>query len=210
METRVVSGDATRAMRSAVATLADLGYTVDVANTELGLITASRQTRERSGEITHEQERPGHQGMATWQKVLLIGTGLILVIALIAAIAGSDDDKDKDRDGDHDRDRRHHDDLGDHSTVVVAGESDGPTIYEYRVTVNVESEDATHSRVRVSSQGRESQGRTVRRAGPVRDPAFFDRFFAGLDRALRIADDARPPAPADTLPAGTVAPDSAR
>src|SRR5262249_54187833 len=95
METRTLRGHEEMVFKACVGVLQDLGYSVDVANAEAGLITASRQTQERSGEITEEREDPkGDGGMPTWAKVLLVCTGVILVVFIVAAITGSDKDKD--------------------------------------------------------------------------------------------------------------------
>ena len=52
METRVMLGDEVTAFQACVATLQDLGYTVEVADVDAGILTASRSTHERSGQIT--------------------------------------------------------------------------------------------------------------------------------------------------------------
>jgi hypothetical protein len=179
METRSFPADAKTAMSAAVNALQDLRYTVDVANNDLGLITASRQTSERSGEITREPENPeSGDGMPTWAKVALIVTGVILIVFLVAAISG---DKDED-----DAKTKSYDSGSSSSstTTVIERDESGETVYSYRVTVNCEAHGQRQTRVRVSTQGSRQVGGKVAEAGPVNDPEFFQRFFASLDKSL--------------------------
>ena len=177
METRTLSGDEKTVFKACVGVLQDLGYSVDVANSDVGLITASRQTQERSGEITQETEDPraADDGMPTWAKVALIATGVILIVFLVAAVSGGSDEKTKDK----------HDDSSSSTTnVTEAGETSGPTVYHYKVTINMSAAGKKEVRVRASVQGSQMQGTQVQKAGPVNDPSFFQAFFTSLDKSL--------------------------
>ena len=201
IETRVVLTDDRTLFQACVGVLQDLGYTIDLADDHAGLLTASRETHERSGEITEEREDPHGKGMPTWGKVLLVISGVFLVVLVVAALRSDDekDKKDEDKQADKNPERRFKDDgkekhhHGHHrhdggrapGTVVVHDQQpDGPSIYRYQVTISMSPAGASGIRVRASVQGQESRGGVALKAGPVDDPAFFHDFFAGLYRSL--------------------------
>jgi hypothetical protein len=141
METRVTLGDEVTAFQACVATLQDLGYTVEVADVDAGILTASRSTHERSGQITEEPADPNHKPMPAWQWAVLIVTGVIVIVAAVAILSHDDDqDTQKNKTG-HDEQKprhKHHEPPPPTSTFVAeAFGPDPPTTYAYRITINV-------------------------------------------------------------------------
>jgi hypothetical protein len=190
METRLMAGDETNAYQACVNTLQDLGYTIEVADLDAGILTASRSTHERSGQITEEREDPNHKGMPAWGWALLIVTGVIVIVAAAAVLSHDDDGqdahKDQDKAGHQQKAKRKHHEEPPPAPAVVAYAPDPPTSYVYLITINVQRQDQEATRVRVSLQGTEFHGDELVRTGPVEDPGFFERFYAALDQSLRI------------------------
>jgi hypothetical protein len=180
METRVIQADYTKVLKASVNVLQDLRYTIDVIDSDLGLIVASRITEGKEADLAKEPNQKAEY--PTWQKVL----GITIIIAIIAGIiwlisgGGGDDDGNDDRSR-HGRDRTSHVYHGDDSR-------DGPRVYQYKVTLNIESLTDEETNVRVSGSGERRRGDTIEVAGPVEDPEFFTRFYSALDKALFLED----------------------
>lgn len=177
METRELTYGYDDVIRAAINVLQDMRYTIDVIDSDLGLIVASQQTEGKQVILTEEVDQ--EEEIPTWKKVL----GITIIIAIVAGIvwlftSGGDDDDDDDK----------YDDSGHHygGTTVYSGNSgdDGPRVYKYRITLNIESLGPYSTRVRLNASGELKRGDTVKEAGAVEDPAFFQRFFSGLARDL--------------------------
>jgi hypothetical protein len=63
---------------------------------------------------------------------------------------------------------------------------EGRVIYRYDVVISLSPLGTGETRMRASVQGTESRGGVTMKAGPVRDPAFFEAFFAALEYALEL------------------------
>ena len=184
METRTIVADYDKVLKASINVLQDQRYNLDVIDGDLGLIVASRSTEGQQTRLAREPART--VDAPTWQKVL----GITLFIALIGGIiwlitrSGDDDQGDRDR-TDGSRSRR-----GDTHVYHNGGDRgpDGPRIYQYKVTVNVESLASGETHLRVSGTGERTRGDRIEQAGPIEDPEFFQRFFAGLDKALFLED----------------------
>ena len=134
--------------------------------------------------------------------MLLIVTGVILIVALVAVLTSHDDsDKAKDNDGGRDstryrnapekretrHHRRHHEEPPPPPTYIVeSGAPERPARFEYRLTLNLHGKGRDATEVRASLQGSELHGDQAKRSGPVDDPRFFERFFNALDESLRL------------------------
>jgi hypothetical protein len=173
METRTVGRGFEETLNASVNVLQDQGYTLDTVDADVGLITASRRTESEQGEIFEEAE---DGGAPVWAKVV----GVVLVVGLVVMVASAFSDED-DGCGCCDCD----DDV-DYHYYSCDDADDWATVYEYRVTVNFHEENEAYTRVRVSCQGTRYEGGKMVAAGPVHDPGFFHRFFAGLDNALAL------------------------
>ena len=177
METRTIQADYDKVVKASINVLMDLRYTIDVADGDLGLVVASKISEGQHAELTKEPDQ--RREIPTWQK----GLGITLIIAIIGGIiwlvtrGGGDDNGDHGGDG------------GDTHVFHSGGRDDyGPTVYQYKVTINVESLSPGETQVRVSGAGEQRRGEIVEQAGPIEDPEFFQRFFAGLDKALFLED----------------------
>jgi len=173
METRVLAAYSDRVMKASINVLQDLHFTIDMLNSDIGVIVASRHTEIEQGEITQEDRIISN--IPTWQKVLGIGIILAIIGGIVWLLSGSGDRSDSSGD-----------DRSDSEHVIIHDDRDGweEMVYQYKVTINVESISNSESKLRVSAQGERLQGGRVVGAGPVQDPEFFQQFFASLDKAL--------------------------
>jgi hypothetical protein len=188
METRTIEADCDQAFEAVITGLQDLGFSVESAGRDGGLIVASRESEAELAAISKDAAPGKKGGLPTWAKVALVATGVIVVVVVVAALADDDDDSSGQRD-ERDHHARHHDhDSGDTEVVVVDDHSapSGPPIYKYRITVNLRAKSDTETIVRVSAQGTMSRCGSVAQAGPVHDPAFFSRFFSYVSGSITV------------------------
>ena len=176
METRSFQGDLMTVLKASINSLQDMDYTIDVLNSDVGLITASRTTEHRKASLTNE--KPDIE-MSNVEKALL-AIGVIAIVAFLAALIFGDDDDD-----DKGKGRR-----GRSSPINIGGRSgnddgpDGPRIYRYRVTINLNELGNDETSVRVSASGEVEQDAKILSTGGVHEVEFFQRFFAGMNQAL--------------------------
>ena len=144
METRSFQGDLMTVLKASINSLQDMDYTIDVLNSDVGLITASRTTEHRKASLANE--KPDTE-MSNVEKALL-AIGVIAIVAFLAALIFGDDDDDDDKG----KGRR-----GRSSPINIGGRSgnddgpDGPRIYRYRVTINLNELGNDETSVRVSA-----------------------------------------------------------
>ena len=176
METRSFQGDLMTVLKASINSLQDMDYTIDVLNSDVGLITASRTTEHRKASLANE--KPDIE-MSNVEKALL-AIGVIAIVAFLAALIFGDDDDD-----DKGKGRR-----GRSSPINIGGRSgnddgpDGPRIYRYRVTINLNELGNDETSVRVSASGEVEQDAKILSTGGVHEVEFFQRFFAGMNQAL--------------------------
>ena len=126
METRSFQGDLMTVLKASINSLQDMDYTIDVLNSDVGLITASRTTEHRKASLANE--KPDTE-MSNVEKALL-AIGVIAIVAFLAALIFGDDDDD-----DKGKGRR-----GRSSPINIGGRSgnddgpDGPRIYPLSYT----------------------------------------------------------------------------
>ena len=175
METRSFQGDLMTVLKASINSLQDMDYTIDVLNSDVGLITASRTTEHRKASLTNEKPETE---MSNGEKALL-AIGVIAIVAFLAALIFVDDDYDK-RKGRRERS----------SPINIGGRSgnddrpDGPRIYRYKVTINLNELGNDETSVRVSASGEVEQDAKILSTGGVHEVEFFQRFFAGMNQAL--------------------------
>ncbi len=176
METRSFQGDLMTVLKASINSLQDMDYTIDVLNSDVGLITASRTTEHRKASLANE--KPDTE-MSNVEKALL-AIGVIAIVAFLAALIFGDDDDD-----DKGKGRR-----GRSSPINIGGRSgnddgpDGPRIYRYKVTINLNELGNDETSVRVSASGEVEQDAKILSTGGVHEVEFFQRFFAGMNQAL--------------------------
>ena len=177
METRSFNGDLRTVLKASINSLQDMDYTIDVLNSDVGLITASRTSENRKASLTNEKPK---NTMSDGEKACL-AIGAIAIVALIAAaIFGDDDDEEDNRK----RGRR-----GRSSPIHLGGGSkddgpDGPRIYRYKVTISLDELNDKETNVRVSASGEIEQDGKILSTGGIHEAEFFQKFFAGMNQGL--------------------------
>ena len=58
--------------------------------------------------------------------------------------------------------------------------------HQYRITLQFDNPGENETKVRLSVQGTRLEGHEVSEAGPVYDPQFYEKFFAYLERSLKM------------------------
>ena len=161
METRSFSGDLSKVLKASINALQDMNYTIDVLNSDVGLITASRTTEQEHAVLDNEKDADQLSGLQKF----CIGAGILIFIAVIfAAISGGDGNNNGwNRGNDNEK---------------------GPVVYRYRVTVNLNELNQTETQIRVSATGESEQDGSILQTGGVHEPEFFQKFFANMDKAL--------------------------
>jgi len=156
-----------------------MDYTIDVLNSDVGLITASRTTEQRKASLTDEKPQ---NTMTDSEKACLV-IGAVAVIAVIAAAIFGDDDDDDDK---RKRGRR-----GRSGPINIGGDNrggndgpDGPRIYRYKVTISLDELNNSETNVRVSASGEVEQDGKILSTGGIHEAEFFQKFFAGMNQGL--------------------------
>jgi|TARA_B100000315_G_scaffold8423_1_gene8365 hypothetical protein len=157
METRSYSGDLSRVLKASINALQDMNYTIDVLNSDVGLITASRTTEQEHAVLDNEKAADELSG---FQKLGV----LIFFAVLLAAISGGESSNNGWNRG-NDKEK-------------------GPVVYRYRVTVNLNELNQTETQIRVSATGESEQDGSILQTGGVHEPEFFQKFFANVNKAL--------------------------
>ena len=180
METRTFQNDMKTILKAAINALQDMDYTIDVLNSDVGLITASRTTEQQKSELAKDEEVP--EGLSHFEKAC-IAAGCIFIFAIIFAMIFDGDDK---KNSDHDRNN-----SGNTINYGGGDSNDGPTgprVYRYKVTVNLNDADSEKIKVRVSASGEIEQDGKILSTGGVHEPEFFQQFFANMNKALFLED----------------------
>ena len=157
METRSYSGDLSRVLKASINALQDMNYTIDVLNSDVGLITASRTTEQEHAVLDNEKEADELSG---FQK---LGVLIFFAVLLTAISGGGSSNNGWNRGNDIEK---------------------GPVVYRYRVTVNLNELNQTETQIRVSATGESEQDGSILQTGGVHEPEFFQKFFANVNKAL--------------------------
>ena len=65
---------------------------------------------------------------------------------------------------------------------------DGPRIYRYKVTINLNDLDADNTKIRVSASGEIEQDGKILSTGGIHELEFFQQFYANVNKALFLED----------------------
>jgi hypothetical protein len=166
METRTFQKDMKTILKAAINALQDMDYTINVLNSDVGLITASRTTEQQKSELASDEEE---KGLSNFEKAC-IAVGVVFIVVMIYSMI-FDDDGDNDGGG-----RRGGSNSRDGPT--------GPRIYRYKVTINLNDMDIENINVRVSASGEIEQDGKILSTGGVHELEFFQQFFANINKAL--------------------------
>ena len=177
METRSFAKDMTIVLKAAINALQDMDYTIDVLNSDVGLITASRTSQQQKSELSIEENDA--EGLSDFEKTCLAVFGLISLVIIMDMIFGGDDDSENN--------------SNDRSPFRIGGgdgkdDPTGPRIYRYKVTINLNDLDADNTKIRVSASGEIEQDGKILSTGGIHELEFFQQFYANVNKALFLED----------------------
>ena len=177
METRSFAKDMTTVLKAAINALQDMDYTIDVLNSDIGLITASRTSQQQKSELSVEENDA--ERFSEFEKACLTVFGLVSLIIIMDMIFGGDDDSENN--------------SNDGSPFRIGGgdgkdDPTGPRIYRYKVTINLNDLDADNTKIRVSASGEIEQDGKILSTGGIHELEFFQQFFANVNKALFLED----------------------
>ena len=177
METRSFAKDMTTVLKAAINALQDMDYTIDVLNSDVGLITASRTSQKQKTELSIEENDA--EGFSEFEKACLAVFGIVSLVIIMDMIFGGDDDS-----GNNSNDRS--------PFQIGGGDSKdgqtGPRIYRYKVTINLNDIDTDNTKIRVSASGEIEQDGKILSTGGIHELEFFQQFFANVNKALFLED----------------------
>ena len=207
LQTRNFEADVKTTLKASINALQDLDYTIDVLNSDVGLITASRTTEEKKAEVSTDgvgtvqadldNEEAGKEGQ-TQTCVKIIGVAFVAVffVVLLGAIFGNDDDDDDDDGKNSNSSSRWRRSSGSSNTrnktvnnYYQDNTPKGPRIYRYKVTINIDDSGSENTVVRVSASGELEQDGKILESGGIHEPEFFKRFFASMNKSLFLDEN---------------------
>ena len=177
METRSFAKDMTTVLKAAINALQDMDYTIDVLNSDIGLITASRTSQQKKSELSVEENDA--ERFSEFEKACLTVFGLVSLLIIMDMIFGGDDDSENN--------------SNDRSPFRIGGgdgkdDPTGPRIYRYKVTINLNDLDNENTKIRVSASGEIEQDGKILSTGGIHELEFFQQFFANVNKALFLED----------------------
>ena len=182
METRSFSKDMKTVLKASINALQDMDYTIDVLNSDVGLITASRTTEQRQTKLSHDNPKNNNQLSGLGNLIPIVFIAGVAIILLNLIFDNDDDDHDKRRDRDGPTINLGSGDSGRDSGPV------GPRIYRYKVTINLNDLNAENTKIRVSASGEIEQDAKILSTGGIHEPEFFRQFFANVNKSLFLED----------------------
>ncbi|MEC8839173.1 MAG: hypothetical protein VYA09_03385 [Candidatus Neomarinimicrobiota bacterium] len=182
METRSFPKNMKTVLKASINALQDMDYTIDVLNSDIGLITASRTTEKGQAPLSADNSSNNNQlsGLGKLLPIVFIAGAAIILFNLIFGDDDDDGDKRRDRDGP----TIHLDTGGSNSDSGPVG----PRILRYKVTINLNDLNADKTKVRVSASGEIEQDGKILSTGGIHEPEFFRQFFANVNKALFLED----------------------
>ena len=209
LQTRNFSADMKTALKASINALQDLDYTIDVLNSDVGLITASRTTEEKKAVVSKDgiETGPSHKmGQAAAEAkrdacISAIGAAIVagIFVIIIGALFGK---SDKDDGGDDEKSsssssgkwRSSSKSSSSGGTTINKyytkdSGPEGPRIYRYKVTVNLEEINQGTTEIRVSASGELEQDGKILESGGIHEPEFFKRFFASMNKSLFLDEN---------------------
>ena len=218
LQTQNFSADIKTTLKASINALQDLDYTIDVLNSDVGLITASRTTEQKKAEVSSDGVGPGpstqnnkfeeeldaeeaakQEQAQTCVKIFGIAVVAVFFVVLLNAIFG---DKDDDEDDDDEKHSSSNSSSGwrssrrsshsNHKTVNNYYQDDtpkGPRIYRYKVTINIDEAESNNTNVRVSASGELEQDGKILESGGIHEPEFFKRFFASMNKSIFLDEN---------------------
>ena len=174
METRTFEGNLITILKASINSLQDMDYTIEVLNSDIGLITASRTSEDRKANLTNDLE--SNEELSAGEQACLIAGAAVAVILFISFL-------DSIFDGENSNNRENNRWPSSNSNRNN-NEPDGPIIYRYKVTINITESDNNQTKVRVSASGEAEQDGKILSTGGIHELEFFSKFFAGMNQGL--------------------------
>ena len=212
LQTQNFSADLKTTLKASINALQDLDYTIDVLNSDVGLITASRTTEKKKADVSSDaielgpssqnnidgeidaEETARQEQAQTCAKIFGFAVVVVFVVVIINAIFGDGDDDNDDDDNDDDNSgsskgwsRSRHTSNSTHKTVNNYYQDDtpkGPRIYRYKVTINIDESGSNNTNIRVSASGELEQDGKILESGGIHEQEFFKRFFASMNKSI--------------------------
>ena len=214
LQTQNFSADLKTTLKASINALQDLDYTIDVLNSDVGLITASRTTEKKKADVSSDaielgpssqnnidgeiddEETARQEQVQTCAKIFGFAVVVVFVVVIINAIFGDRDDDNDDEDNNDDADnsgsskgwsRSRHTPNSTHKTVNNYYQDDtpkGPRIYRYKVTINIDESGSNNTNIRVSASGELEQDGKILESGGIHEQEFFKRFFASMNKSI--------------------------
>ena len=178
METKQFNFGHKEVLKSSINSLQDMNYTIDLLNSDMGLITASRTTEMKMAELDMEDENQ----LTTLQKVAIFAGIIVAVGSFFALIdhlfGGGESDEDEDEEPRFERTTSHYSYHSHNETEF------SPEIYRYKVTINLNNIKSTVTEVRVSASGEVEKDGAILQTGGIHEPEFFQMFFTKIENSL--------------------------
>jgi len=203
LQTQIFPKNVKTTLKASINALQDLDYTIDVLNSDVGLITASRTTEEKKAEVSTDQtkdkvdtEQIEEEQTNTCVKVLGIAFIAVFFVVLFGSIFGDDDDDDDDKNSNSSSSSGWKRNRGSSNTsnktinnYYQNNSPKGPRIYRYKVTINIDDSGSENTTVRVSASGELEQDGKILESGGIHEPKFFKRFFASMNKSLFLDEN---------------------
>ena len=212
LQTQNFSADLKTTLKASINALQDLDYTIDVLNSDVGLITASRTTEKKKADVSSDaielgpssqnnidgeidaEETARQEQAQTCAKIFGFAVVVVFVVVIINAIFGDGDDDNDNDDEEEDNSgsskgwsRSRHTSNSTHKTVNNYYQDDtpkGPRIYRYKVTINIDEFGSNNTNIRVSASGELEQDGKILESGGIHEQEFFKRFFASMNKSI--------------------------
>ena len=208
LQTRKFSRDSKIVLTAAIGSLQDLNYTIDVLNSDIGLITASRTTEEKKADVSPDtapvdagvdlEDSRENDLISGCVSVLMIGLFVGLFAFVLSNMFGESDDDDDAKSSNNNSTSNNTGSgwsLGGGKTnnyYTQDNEPIGPVIYRYKVTINLEELDSLNTKIRVSASGESEQDGAILKTGGIHEPDFFRKFFASMEKSMFLDENAVP------------------
>ena len=175
LETRVYDSNYNALLKKSVNILQDMNYTIDVLNSDIGIISASRTTESKQANLDDERTDDDKAS------IVEIVVGLVIFSIIVGSFVYMIEtifNGDRDRDEDNKKEKVHR-----HNNHYYSDDSDyNPTIYRYKITINLNQLENKKTEVRVSASGETERNGKIISTGGIHEPQFFQKFFTQFDQ----------------------------
>ena len=176
LETRVYASSYNTLLKKSVNILQDMNYTIDVLNSDIGIISASRTTESKQANLDDERTDDDKTSIL---KVIAGVVAIAIVVSSVIFIIGKIFDKDGDKDEENNSYESHS------NNHYYSDDSDySPTIYRYKITINLNQLENKKTEVRVSAAGETERNGKIISTGGIHEPQFFQKFFTQFDQQI--------------------------